>query len=283
MNSLVRYSETIKECELGSDKEREFGSEMAIANPTKQPGVVSLIRPLGPGLFFRKVLQQTWATREYLALRCDLSVLPPIRRAKFETTIRPFESTNFWGFDEEFPRVKKVDSIEVFHRIRWCRKGIKTLHIAPGPDGSPAYAQWLVTEREQHLLHAHHPDYYLTLSPGEVLLEGAYTFQKFRGFGIMADGMAQLLRIARDGGARVAYTYVGPDNVPSLRGCANVGFVLDHVRLNTRRFGTRSSAVQPPDESAIQMWKAATAPRPSVRPCLVSKPATERTIVSSRS
>jgi L-amino acid N-acyltransferase YncA len=140
---------------------------------------------------------------------------------------------------------------------------VQTLYAAIGPDGSPAFAQWLVTARDQALLHSHQPGRYPMLAADEVLVEGLYTFSRFRRTGVSTNGMAQLLRIARAAGARTAYTYVGIDNAPSLRGCANVGFVLDHVRLNSRRLGLRSSVVRPADESARHVWLSATSPPPS--------------------
>ena len=156
-----------------------------------------------------------------------------------------------------------LDFIEVFLRQSLCDDGVQTLYAATGPDGSPAYAQWLVTARNQSLLHSHQPGRYLTLAPDEVLLEGLYTFSRFRRTGVGTNGMAQLLRIAWAGGARAAFTYVAVDNAPSLRGCANVGFVLDHVRMNTRRLGLRSSVVQPVGECTRQRWLSATSPHPS--------------------
>jgi hypothetical protein len=44
----------------------------------------------------------------------------------------------------------------------------------------------------------------------------------------MADGMGQLLRIARDEGHEAAISYVGArQRFRTLRGCARVGVVLD--------------------------------------------------------
>jgi hypothetical protein len=79
----------------------------------------------------------------------------------------------------------------------------------------------------------------------------------------MANGMAQLLRIAQAGGARAALTYVAAENATALRGCANVGFALDHLRMNKRRLGRRWSSVHQVDEGSRQLWIAANCPHPS--------------------
>jgi len=92
------------------------------------------------------------------------------------------------------------------------------------------------------------------LADDEALVEGAFTFPTFRGLGVMADGMGQLLSRARRQGVRSVLTYVAEDNLASLRGCARVGFSLDHLRVNRRRLGRRSSVVSPPDEPACAAW-----------------------------
>ena len=89
-----------------------------------------------------------------------------------------------------------------------CTSDVQTLYVADADDGRPVYAQWLVRRPDQSRLQAETPDAHDALAEGEILLEGAYTFVAFRGVGAMADGMGQLLRIARDEGAVAAITYV---------------------------------------------------------------------------
>ena len=222
--------------------------------------LISLFGGLGPRLLIDKAIHQTWGTNLFFGLRCDLGSLPPVRPAKFEITMTPRNSSDFTGFEEELKHVHGLDYVEVFLRQKLCEAEVKTLYVALSPEGSPAYVQWLITLQNQHFLHAHQPKRYPTLASDEVLLEGAHTFIRYRRTGVMADGMGQLLRTAKGEGAQAAYTYVGADNVPSLRGCANVGFTLNHLRLNTRRLGFLSSVVRPVDEQAHQIWSEATAP-----------------------
>lgn len=227
-------------------------------------GLLSLIFRIGPRWSFRKLLKQTWGTNVFLGLRCELASLPPIRPAKFEITMKPCDSASFPGFIDELERVSGLECFDVALRDSMCSAGVRTLYAATGPDGSSAYTQWLVTARDEHLLHLHKPGRYPRLAPDEVLLEGSYTFRSARRTGVMSDGMAQLLRIARVNGAHSAITYVGADNIPALRGCANVGFTLDHVRMNVRRFGFLWSGVRPIDERMRQGWTTATAPHRSM-------------------
>jgi RimJ/RimL family protein N-acetyltransferase len=76
------------------------------------------------------------------------------------------------------------------------------------------------------------------LEPDEMLLEGAYTPEKFRGKGIMPCAMAQISERAADRGARWVVTFVTEDNIPSLKGCDRAGFT-PYIRRSVRWNGLR--------------------------------------------
>ena len=143
-------------------------------------------------------------------------------------------------------------------RTWMCAGDVRTLYVADGADGRPIYAQWLIRQPDAWRLQDKPP--HDDLADDEVLLEGAYTFVAFRGVGAMADGMGQLLRIACDEGKAAAITYVRDNNIPSLRGCARVGFVLDHVRVNSTRLGRVSSDRAEVGAEARRAWESAVGP-----------------------
>jgi RimJ/RimL family protein N-acetyltransferase len=206
----------------------------------------------------RKATEQVWATRTYLGLRCDLERLPTRRPAAIPLAMAPRECATFEGLNEELPRTRGSDYLEVLLR-RWsCETDIRELFVGDGPDGAPAYCQWLTRPGDQQRLHEHAPGRYPVLRADEVLLEGAYTFTAYRRKGVMADGMWQLLALAQEEGSHAAITYVADDNRASLRGCAAVGFELDHMRRNDRRIGFRRSVLLPVNAAATQDWQAAT-------------------------
>jgi RimJ/RimL family protein N-acetyltransferase len=134
---------------------------------------------------------------------------------------------------------------------------VRTLYAALDPAGEAIYAQWLLKPGEEKPLHHAAPGYFPDLLQDETLVEGAYTFTSFRGQGAMGDGMHQLLEIARATGAKRCLTYVGFDNVASLRGCHKVGFELDHVRETRRRLNWRHFARREPTSDERQMWTEA--------------------------
>jgi hypothetical protein len=220
-----------------------------------------MLHNAGTTTIFKKGVEQIWWTRLFFGLRCNLDTLPPLRPAIFAITLNPTDSRTFRGFLQERGRVHGPSAVDIFLRQSLCDAGVQTLYTATGPDGTPAYAQWLISAGDQDILHSCKPGRYPILAPNEVLLEGRYTFSRFRRGGVATNGAAQLLRLARAKGARTAFTYVAADNAPALHSSAQVGFRLDHVRRNIRRLGFRRSVVQPVDELARQIWILAVSDR----------------------
>lgn len=221
---------------------------------------IQFVRRAGLRMTVATGREQLLSRRLYLGLRCDLRALPKVPSARQPLAMKAEGGPTFRGFDEELRRVEGADYVQVLLRTWMCRADVRTLYVARSGDRQPMYAQWLVRQDDEWRMNDHTPDVHDPLAPGDVLLEGAYTFHDFRGIGAMADGMAQLLRLARDEGHEAAITYVGADNVPSLRGCARVGFVLDHARRNVRVLGRHTSSRSPADAEAGAAWAAARAP-----------------------
>jgi RimJ/RimL family protein N-acetyltransferase len=183
-----------------------------------------------------------------------------LKEAAVPLTLEPCLGA-FDGFTAEMGRTTGADYGRVLRREQLRKQGVRTLHVARNQESEPVYVQWLVAASDRAGLDAAGIDYWPPLPPDEVLLEFAYTFTPFRGMGAMGDGMGRLLRIAAGQGARAAHTYVTFENIPSLRGCAKVGFTLDHVRETTMLGGFRRGRVRPPTPAERAVWETATAPR----------------------
>jgi RimJ/RimL family protein N-acetyltransferase len=215
---------------------------------------------IGAGMLARALATELWSAKTFLGLRADLRSLTGVAAAKVPVVMRAWNGHPFSGFDTELGQTRGTDHVQVLFRTWLARAGVRTLYVATDEDGDPIYAQWLIRRHEQPLLEAHAPGRYSALEPGQILLEGAYTFTRYRRRGAMADGMAQLLALAAGEGAATALTYVEIDNVASLRGCAQAGFLPEHVRRNQRHCGRLLSVVSPPDRHAVTRWETALSP-----------------------
>jgi RimJ/RimL family protein N-acetyltransferase len=172
--------------------------------------------------------------------------------------MKPVDSQSFGGFLDELEVARGNDYAQVLLRRNLGQGGPGELYVASDGSGKPIYAQWLIRPRDRAALYKHSPGRYADLGDADVLVEGAYTFLAFRRLGAMRDAMAKLLDIAADEGMVKAFTYVEVHNVPSLRGCAEVGFVPDHMRESVRRFGTRRGSMLPVTDDDRALWEQAT-------------------------
>jgi hypothetical protein len=71
---------------------------------------------------------------------------------------------------------------------------------------------------------AYYKGYFPPLAGDEVLLEGAFVPEHYRGTGIMRCAMSKVSEKGRAMGARWAITFVEESNLPSIRGCLASGF-----------------------------------------------------------
>jgi hypothetical protein len=217
-----------------------------------------LIRCIRPRGLLQRLREDLWNTKYFFELRCDLEhELPDVVPAKLPIKMQPVVPRTFSGFNEELANVDADNYLKVLLRTWYCRAGVEALYVAFDGD-NPAYAQWLATPEGQRRIPWFLPGRFPPLKSDQLLLEGAYTFVAYRRLGLMGDGMAQLLRIARQTDASAVITYVAADNIPSLRGCANVGFVPHRIRVSTRRL-LRRTTNRPVGAQDREVWEAATA------------------------
>ena len=216
--------------------------------------VWSLSRKAGRDLLLERAWQQLWLDKLFFGLRCDLEKLPIIPKARMPVKMEPLDLKNYRGFEAEYALVSGHDALEVYARERLREAGVSGAHQTMGPNGEPAFVHWLIMAKTQDELHSFQPGRYRKLGADEALIEGAYTFTAFRGKGLMMEGMAQLLMKAREAGVKRVWTYVALENIPSLRGCARVGFVPDHLRHNRRRLGAMHTDFLPLTLEAMAQW-----------------------------
>lgn len=219
------------------------------------------VRRMGPGVAVRAGAAQAWSVKRELELVCALPGRPPAPPAQVPVTMVETEPRGFNGFAEELELADGTEYGQALRRVLVCRAGIQGLHVARDENGAPVYAQWLLVGTERDRLRRRLPGPWRELAADELIVEFAYTFTRHRGKGVMAAGMGALLDLAADRGASTVYTYVRPDNVPSLRGCAKVGFVPSRMVSTSFRVGFHRVRSVLPDGDAWQQWERAVAPK----------------------
>jgi GNAT superfamily N-acetyltransferase len=159
-----------------------------------------------------------------LGLRRDLRVPFTGPGAKIPITVRPLaEADDLSALDPE----AGLSADEAFARLvqrRLLRSGLQTCYVAIAPDGKPCYMQWIIPPTGNARLRAVFGNLYPVLGPEEALLEGAYTFDAYRGQGIMGAAMTQVAEQAARFGGRWVITFVDERNPASVKGCVRAGF-----------------------------------------------------------
>jgi RimJ/RimL family protein N-acetyltransferase len=205
-----------------------------------------------------KVARRLWSSQPSFGLACPLDDLPQPRAARIPVKMEAQDPSTFQGFvKEQGHDLSEAEAEFIRQRVEMCQEGVRTLYAALDPEGEAIYAQWLLKPGDEQALHHAAPGYFPDLESDETMVEGAYTFTSFRGHGAMGDGMHQLLEIAQATGAARCLTYVGFDNIASLRGCHKVGFELDHVREAQRRLNVRHFARRLPTAEERRIWTEA--------------------------
>src|SRR6267154_463251 len=114
--------------------------------------------------------ERVYSDSASMILRRDLSkpLKPPA--AKLPITVRPMRESDLPRIIRERPR-----------RYPVLLANIPTCYIAESDDGQICYMQWLVGPQDQGRLEPYFKGELKKLRADEVLLEFAYTFEKFRG------------------------------------------------------------------------------------------------------
>ena len=178
----------------------------------------------GRRFLWRAVRARLYSRREAVGLRRDLSVPFPVPPAKIPLIVRPLRPDDDLSFIAAVPELAPQAARDRIHQRLLLTYDLPTCWVAVDPDGTACYMQWLIAPRDNALVRARWGGLFPELQPDEALLEGAYTAESHRGQGIMAHAMARIAERARDFGAQYVITFVGHENVASLKGCERAGF-----------------------------------------------------------
>ena len=182
-----------------------------------------------------------YATLTRYGLNRDLGVPLVNPQAKIPIAVRRLEPRDvaaLLSYDAEAVAKSVQEKAEVAVRRAFLAKGAHNGFVAIDQrNGAPCYVQWLFGARDNAFVARLKG--FPVLAPHQALLENAYTPPAYRGFGIMSAAMALIAGRAAGIGARHVLTFVGLDNIASLKGCQRAGFNPLLLHRSTRiGFGT---------------------------------------------
>jgi hypothetical protein len=164
----------------------------------------------------KRLINRLYANQTSLILRCDLREPHRGITPKIPLELRLVLEKDLPSIIKERPR-----------RLPILLEKVPTCYLALTKDGQPAYMNWVVFNTDWQRFRSHFTgSLYRELENDECLFEFAYTFEKFRGLGVMSAALTMIIRrvVEERPHLRWGYTYILDDNIPSLKGCRNAGF-----------------------------------------------------------
>lgn len=171
-----------------------------------------------------RIRSGAYAQQRSYGLRRDLQIPFRAPAAKIPIAIRKVTDGDIpFLFPTAGVEVDAAERQEIAWRRQMLERGTPTCFVAVDErDGTPCYVQWLMGPSQNPTIAK--LGCFPSLKQDEALLENAYTPVNYRGLGIMAAAMALIAERATEFNARYVLTFVGVDNVASLKGCERAGF-----------------------------------------------------------
>jgi hypothetical protein len=211
-----------KACRAASAKDGEMTMRWTVAQLRR---TLPLLIAKGETLnVARKLGGRIYSEKTWYLLRRDPGtpfIAPPPR---IPIRVRPVEKSDYPSIIAEHPA-----------RLPALEAGLATCYVAETSDGDICYMQWLIDSDQNNLIMTNFRGMCPPLKNGEMMLEWAYTFKKYRGFGIMAPAMSAISEQGAARGATSLITFVEHDNIPSLKGCRSAGYRPYKIRRDRWR------------------------------------------------
>lgn len=131
--------------------------------------------------------------------------------------------------EESFQKAstESKESARLLLSRKWLyHRGLRNWYIARTvATDEPCFIQGVIQPEENEFIEARLKNWFPRLQEDEILLEGAYTFEKYRGNRLHPVVLADILDIYCKRGFHRVITYIEKNNIASLKGAARLGFI----------------------------------------------------------
>ena len=129
------------------------------------------------------------------------------------------------------------DRKEILARIQFFEKGFQNCYVMKVKD-TIAYMQWLINPSENYLLEKYFKKIFYPLHNKQVMIENAFTYPKFRGYGYLPYVSQNLLDIAQEQGYKSVVGYIKINKIPSLNDFYKMGFKVTQLLRERKLLGS---------------------------------------------
>jgi len=181
---------------------------------------------LGYTYIFDYVVRNLFAVNHYYVLYLHLYFMKRPTHSRLSYQLRTADDSDFESLMDQLPQFDLNTRKELLARLFFHQAGFQHCFLAKLPNGQTTYMQWLIYPEENEVIANHFTRQFYPLRPGQVMLENAFTFPRFRGMGLLPAVSAQLLILARDQGYKDAIVYIKKNQIASLNEFIKLGFTI---------------------------------------------------------
>ncbi|WP_179005900.1 N-acetyltransferase [Winogradskyella forsetii] len=174
--------------------------------------IVDLIKKRELKFMFNGISKRVYSKNKAFGLKRDLNLPFQNPNAKLDLLIRPFKSEDSAYFTMDLQNDGLIEK-----EIPYC-------YVAATTENTPCFRQWLIGSDQQDSIKEFWGETFPVLRKDELLLEGGFTIPNFRHNGIMPAAITRIIDKRRHLNVRWVITFVGIENIPSLKGIHRSGF-----------------------------------------------------------
>lgn len=189
--------------------------------------VVLLLQLAGIMVFLKMLLSQIYSRSILIGFTMDLqkTAIPGVE-ANLKYNLR-------LATQEDIDQILKLAKSEnknmaqelIYRKLLW-EDGYRNCYIARTADTNEiCFMQFTMFAEDAKTVRGGFNNWFPELEESEALIEGSYTFEKFRGNRIFAAVTVDQLKICKEKGVQRMVTYIKKNNTASSRGVEKVGFV----------------------------------------------------------
>ena len=197
---------------------------------------ILLLKVGGPKVFIRQLRHQLYSRTTHVGLERNLDTDFVQVPSRIEYSFQLATEEDIEEILQKAKTESKESAFDLIQQKWFYESGFRNCYIVRTADtGELCHVNWLMIPNHSAMPSAVSPgiddamsQVFGSLLPwmkdDECLGANAYTFEKYRGYGIFASVNSKLFDIGRNSGMKRMISYVRQDNVASLKSSARVGF-----------------------------------------------------------
>ncbi len=215
-----------------------------------------LLRIVGLRLFFRELTRQIYSRHIQIGMERSLETNgnQDSKGCKIKYYFKIGSPEDMNEVSRKITSESKESAADLLFR-RWLYdSGFRRWYIARDAETNElCFIQSVIISEDKSLLDGVLKGWFPRLKEDELLLEGAYTFEKYRGNRLCDSVAKDIFEINRKQGLRRAITYIKSENAPSLRAAEKTGFKkYEEVYIRKTLFFTRRHVVEIPQQDQVE-------------------------------